>query len=109
MIEILSVNFDNYLSYGEGNVVDFTKHRVTILSAENGSGKSSLATVIEDALYSKNSKGILKADRNDDSFGLKGTIERIRYFCDRDDVFEIRSEEGMFTEVDISIPLDGKK
>ena len=54
-------------------------------------------------------KGILKADRNDDSFGLKGTIERIRYFCDRDDVFEIRSEEGLFTEVDISIPLDGKK
>jgi len=54
-------------------------------------------------------KGILKADRNDDSFGLKGTIERIRYFCDRDDVFEIRSEEGLFTEVDIRIPLDGKK
>jgi len=40
-----------------------------------------------------------------DSFGFKGTIERIRYFCDLDDIYEIRSEEGIFTEVDIKMPL----
>lgn len=40
-----------------------------------------------------------------ESFGFKGTIERIRYFCDTEDVFEIRSEIGIYTEIDLKIPL----
>ena len=62
MIELLELRFGNYLSYGPNNSIEFTRDKVTILSAENGYGKSSLATVLEDALYSKNSKGILKAE-----------------------------------------------
>lgn len=62
MIEVLELRFSNYLSYGAGNSIDFTMDKVTILSAENGYGKSSIATVLEDALYSKNSKGVLKAE-----------------------------------------------
>lgn len=62
MIKLLELKFDNYLSYGAGNVVDFTKDKVTILSAENGYGKSSIATVLEDCLYSKNSRSILKGE-----------------------------------------------
>lgn len=62
MIEVLELRFSNYLSYGAGNSIDFTRDKVTILSAENGYGKSSIATVLEDALYSKNSKGVLKAE-----------------------------------------------
>lgn len=41
-----------------------------------------------------------------DSFGFKGTIERIRYFCDTEDVFEIRSQIGIFTEIDLKIPMN---
>lgn len=37
-------------------------------------------------------------------FGLSGTIERIRYFCNRQDVVSIRSEEGEYTEIEIWIP-----
>lgn len=37
-------------------------------------------------------------------FGLKGTIERIRYYCNNDDVVAIRSEEGEFTEIELTIP-----
>lgn len=47
----------------------------------------------------------LMNENNNKSFGLKGTIERIRYYYDTDDVFEIRSEEGEYCEVDIKIPL----
>ncbi len=37
-------------------------------------------------------------------FGLWGTIERIRYFCNREDVVRIRSEIGEYTEIEIIIP-----
>ena len=38
-----------------------------------------------------------------DSFGLWGTIERVRGFCENDDVVSIRSEQGEFTEVEFVI------
>jgi len=37
-------------------------------------------------------------------FGLKGTIDRIRYYCNYHEVIEIRSEPGEYTEVEIIIP-----
>jgi two-component system, sensor histidine kinase YesM len=44
-------------------------------------------------------------DANDLSgFGLKGTIDRIRYYCNYHEVIEIRSEPGEYTEVEIIIP-----
>lgn len=36
-------------------------------------------------------------------FGLKGTIERIRYYCDNEDVVSIRSEQGEYTEIELTI------
>ena len=52
---------------------------------------------------------VLSTDRSarpgeaDESFGLWGTIERIRMYCGRDDVVNIRSEIGEFTEIEIII------
>ncbi len=37
-------------------------------------------------------------------FGLAGTIDRIRYYCNRDDVVSIRSEMGEYTEIELFIP-----
>lgn len=37
-------------------------------------------------------------------FGLKGTIDRIRYYCNYHEVIEIRSEPGEYTEIEIIIP-----
>lgn len=37
-------------------------------------------------------------------FGLVGTIERIRCFCNREDVVEITSEPGEYTRIEIRIP-----
>lgn len=45
-------------------------------------------------------------------FGLKGTIERIRYYCNTNDVVSITSEPGEFTRIEVVIPeaiiLEGK-
>ncbi len=38
------------------------------------------------------------------SFGLRGTIQRIRYYCDSDDVVRITSELGEYTQIEIVIP-----
>ena len=54
--------FDNMFSYGENNFINLEKSRITQLTAPNGSGKSSIAMIIQEALYNKNVKGIKKAD-----------------------------------------------
>lgn len=43
------------------------------------------------------------------SFGFKGIIERVRYYSGEEDVYEIRSEEGVFTEIDLKLLLSGGK
>lgn len=43
------------------------------------------------------------------SFGLRGTIERIRYYCDNNDVINIRSEEGEYTEIELVFPNVGSR
>lgn len=50
-------------------------------------------------------ESILSVDETDfsDGFGLRGTIERIRYYCGDDNVVNIRSEEGEYTEVEFII------
>lgn len=38
-------------------------------------------------------------------FGLKGTIERIRYYCNSRDAVHITSEIGEYTEIEIIVPV----
>jgi DNA repair exonuclease SbcCD ATPase subunit len=49
-------------SYGENNSLDLNKSRITQLTAPNGSGKSSISTIIQEILFNKNVKGIKKTD-----------------------------------------------
>ncbi len=54
-------------------------------------------------------KNVLEASEEDDArilsgFGLRGTINRIRYYYDYDNVVQIHSEPGEYTEIDIYIP-----
>ena len=37
-------------------------------------------------------------------FGLNGTVSRIRYFSGKSDCIAIRSEEGEYTEIEITVP-----
>ena len=61
-ITLKKLQFDNMFSYGENNVIDLEKSRITQLTAPNGSGKSSIAMIIQEALFNKNVKGIKKGD-----------------------------------------------
>ncbi len=54
-------------------------------------------------------KNVLEASEVEDvkilsGFGLRGTINRIRYYYDYDNVIQIRSEPGEYTEIEIYIP-----
>ena len=45
-------------------------------------------------------------DLNQFGFGLWGTIERVKYFCDKEDVVRIESVIGDHTEIEFIIPKD---
>lgn len=61
-IQLKSLEWDNYFSFGKGNRVDFTDNKVTQILGVNGNGKSSIPLILEEVCYNKNSKGISKAD-----------------------------------------------
>lgn len=62
MITIKELRWSNCFSYGANNVVNFVKAPLTQLVGKNGHGKSSIALILEEILFNKNSKGIKKAD-----------------------------------------------
>ncbi|MFN7095294.1 MAG: AAA family ATPase, partial [Burkholderiales bacterium] len=56
------MTWSNAFSYGSNNAIDFTKSPLTQLVGKNGHGKSSIALILEEVLFNKNSKGIKKGD-----------------------------------------------
>jgi DNA repair exonuclease SbcCD ATPase subunit len=62
MITIKTLAWSNAFSYGADNKIDFTNAPLTQLVGKNGHGKSSIALVLEEVLFNKNSKSIKKAD-----------------------------------------------
>lgn len=47
----------------------------------------------------------ISVNDNRKHFGFMGTIDRIRFYCQKEDVFEIHSKVGEYTEVILKIPL----
>jgi DNA repair exonuclease SbcCD ATPase subunit len=62
MITIKQLRWANAFSYGKDNKIDFVTAPLTQLVGRNGHGKSSIALILEEVLFNKNSKGIKKAD-----------------------------------------------
>lgn len=62
MITLKTLRWSNAFSYGANNQIDFTQSALTQLVGKNGHGKSSIALILEEVLFNKNSKGIKKAD-----------------------------------------------
>jgi len=62
MITIKELRWSNAFSYGQDNKVNFINAPLTQLVGKNGHGKSSIALILEEVLFNKNSKGIKKAD-----------------------------------------------
>jgi len=61
-ITLKTLSFSNMFSYGTANKMTLDKNRITQLTAPNGSGKSSIAMIIQEILFNKNVKGIKKSD-----------------------------------------------
>ena len=62
-IVLNDLKFSNMFSYGEKeNCIRFNNNKITQLTAPNGSGKSSIALILQEVLFNKNIKGIKKAD-----------------------------------------------
>jgi len=62
MITLQKLTWSNLFSYAKNNEIDFSKNPITQLLGLNGHGKSSIALILEESLFNKNSKGIKKAD-----------------------------------------------
>lgn len=62
MIILKELRWSNLFSYGENNTLRFDQAPLTQIVGLNGHGKSSIGLILEEVLYSKNSKGIKKAD-----------------------------------------------
>jgi DNA repair exonuclease SbcCD ATPase subunit len=81
MITIKELRWSNCFSYGSDNTINFIKAPLTQLVGKNGHGKSSVALILEEVLFNKNSKGIKKADIlnryiKDKSYTIELDLER---------------------------------
>jgi len=62
MIILKTLKWSNCFSYGDNNILDLEEGLIVQLVGTNGTGKSSIPLLIEEALFNKNSKGIKKAE-----------------------------------------------
>jgi DNA repair exonuclease SbcCD ATPase subunit len=62
MIVLKNLTWSNAFSYGINNTINFSSNELIQLIGKNGHGKSSIALILEEVLYNKNSKNIKKAD-----------------------------------------------
>lgn len=61
MIILKKLEWSNCFSYGDNNSLNLEENLIVQLVGTNGTGKSSIPLLIEEALFNKNSKGIKKA------------------------------------------------
>jgi len=84
MITLKRLQWNNCFSYGSDNELVLDDTTVTQIIGTNGTGKSSIPLIIEEALYNKNSKGIKKADIPNRYVG-KGYNITLNFTKDSDD------------------------
>ena len=53
-IILKDLSFSNMFSYGNANKMNLRNNKITQLTAPNGSGKSSIAMIIQEILFNKN-------------------------------------------------------
>lgn len=93
MITLGKMRWGNLFSYGEPNEIDFSTDPLTQIVGSNGHGKSSIALILEECLYNKNSKGIKKADIINRNTAAKNYWIELDFTRDLD-VYNIRVVRG---------------
>ena len=77
--------------------------RITVKRHEN----LLLLSVFDNGVgMSDHQRELLFSGKDSRSFGFQGTIERIRYYYKRADIFEIHTVEGEYCEIVLKLPLE---
>lgn len=111
--------FDNMFSYGEGNLIDFTKLKGTIgLFAPNASGKSSIMDALAFCVFDKFSKGykavhVLNTQKMSFRCKFNFEVNGVDYFIERegkaDKKGNVKVEVKFYKkENDKEVPLNGE-
>lgn len=85
MIIFKGMNWSNWFSYGADNSVDFEESPVTQLLGTNGVGKSSIPLIVQEVLYGKNVKKIIKANLLNRNIDAKGITASLSFSVGEDD------------------------
>jgi DNA repair exonuclease SbcCD ATPase subunit len=98
-ILLKTLKFSNMFSYGKDNEIDLQKAIITQLTAPNGSGKSSIAMIIQETLFNKNIKGIKKSDILNRWSKEKNWKSELTFVADGKDYIVTVSRSGAQTKV----------
>lgn len=100
MITLKTLKWSNLFSYNKENEINFHIAPITQLIGKNGHGKSSIALILEEVLFNKNSKGIKKADILNRH--IKDKTYSIELTFDKDnDSYDIKTTRGSTQTVQI--------
>lgn len=100
MIKFGLLEWSHAFSYGPDNSIDLSKEALIQLVGKNGHGKSSVALVLEEVLYNKNSKGTKKAkvlNRYSDSKNYSISLS----FMKDTDSYKIKTVRGATQSVEL--------
>ena len=93
MIKYKQLRWGHCFSYGDNNVLDLDACSIIQLVGKNGHGKSSIALILEEVLFNKNSKGVKKQHILNRHSGSKSYWISLSF--ERDDVpYEIKTQRG---------------
>lgn len=128
MIKLKTLKWSNVFSYGADNEIDFSKVELTQLIGKNGHGKSSIALILEEVLYNKNSKNTKKANiinrylpvnsysielsfsKDGSEYLIKtvrGSTQTVKLFCDGKDISS-HTSTGTYKLIEDIIGFDHK-
>ena len=104
MITLKQLEWNNCFSYGSDNILKLDDNTVTQIIGTNGTGKSSIPLIIEEALYNKNSKGIKKADIPNRYIGKGYNIELV--FTKDEDTYVVSIDRK--TSIKVKLEKNGE-
>lgn len=128
MITLKQLKWCNAFSYGTENSIDFTDSKLLQLVGANGNGKSSIALILEEILYNKNSKGIKKGDiinrhisdkyytislnftKNNDEYYIttkRGSTQQVKLYMNGNDISS-HTSTGTYKLIEEIIGIDHK-
>jgi len=104
MIIFKELKWSNFFSYGSENILDFTENPVSQLVGLNGAGKTSIALMVQEILYGKNVKRIIKASLKNRN--RKGDITAELLFSVNDNEYLVKMRRG--TKLFVSFFMNGE-